>query len=171
MNVVLVTQDAQGQYGALANFHRTAKSLIWEGKPYQTAEHLYHAMKYIFPGASRRYLEYAEEIRKASTPYKAKLLGQQTRLYRYPWQRDLNTIIDRYSDVSLDSTELDIRRLEIMRLTIKCKIEQDEYSRNLLLSTGAATIIKVGHPFWGQDMFGNGDNMIGEILMALRSEL
>lgn len=171
MSVIVVTQDAQGPYGCLANFYRTATPIMWEGKAYATAEHLYHARKFIFPGAPPRFLQYAEEIRKASTPWKAKILGQHSHLTRYPWQRALSVIINRYPDVRVDAQELDERRLGIMADCIRCKILQDPHSRSVLLSTGTAPIIKAGHPFWGADPWGNCANMIGEILMAVRSEL
>ena len=77
MNNCVIVSSHEANFGELANFYRTKQPIFWNGKPYPTAEHLFHARKYIFPGAGPRYLEYAEEIRKTSTPYKAKILGKQ----------------------------------------------------------------------------------------------
>jgi ribA/ribD-fused uncharacterized protein len=166
MAETIVICSHMGPYGELANFYKLDKPIIWNNKQYTTAEHLYHARK--FPGAPQRYLDYAEEIRKTSTPYKAKILGQQLHFTRYPWQRELTRIVEKYSDVKLDKNELEGRRLQIMYEVIKCKIEQNQHCRNVLLSTGNKIIIKLGHPYWGAEPDGFGENHIGFILQSLR---
>lgn len=168
MNVIIINSH-EGIHGELANFYKSP--ITWNGRVYPTAEHLFHARKYIFDGAPQRYLDYAEIIRKASTPYKAKILGIQLHYTMYQWQRDLCKIIDSYNDVKLNSQELDGRKLQIMYETIRCKIFQNENCRRILLSTSDKYIIKAGHPFWGVDSNGAGENNIGKILMTIRNEL
>lgn len=158
-------------FGELANFYRTNSPIIYQRKPYPTAEHLFHSLKYMYPGANPRYLEYAERIRNVNTPYQAKILGKQLHYTKYAWQRNLSNVIKSYSDVKLNSVELDNRRYQIMYIAIKSKMEQNEHCQNVLLATGNNYIVKLGHDYWGINPDGSGQNKIGEILMIVRNEL
>jgi len=61
----------------------------------------------------------------------------------------------------------------VMRTAIKAKFTQSTELRELLLSTGAHPLVqlKPDDQFWGSGWNGQGQNMLGVLLMELRDEL
>jgi len=136
--------DPDGMWGWLANFSRY--SILLENRNWKTVEHYFQAKK--FAGTS---LEI--EIANAETPTKAKQLAKQaSRLKRPDWEGV---------------------RISIMYQALKAKFSQHHDLRKLLLSTGNVTLIEDSEEddFWGQNRRGQGDNVMGRLLMRVREEL
>jgi len=166
---------ANDEYGELSNFWRHNTPLIYEGKTYATSEHLYQARKHLFKGCSPINKAYADVIRTASTPYKAKLLAKMQCLKRFPWQRELTATILHFEEQGvLTDPNFHSRSIETMREVITLKFEQDEHCREVLLGTVGFSLVEhtTRDTFWadGGDN-GRGENHLGRLLAQLREEL
>ena len=63
-------------------------------------------------------------------------------------------------------------RIRAMQLALSLKFGADQQLRDLLLSTGDDALVSIkGDVFWGIGFDGTGQNKLGELLVALRSEL
>lgn len=155
--------------GELSNFWRTRRPILCGGREYPTSEHLYQALKFMYPGADAISLAYAEEIRRASTPYKSKLLANRQRLYRYQWQLDLNAIIDRY-DSARPRADWEKQKLAIMETVLRMKFDQDEHCLFVLRSTRGHDLVERSQTdrFWGDGGDGTGQNWLGRLLVKIR---
>jgi N-glycosidase YbiA len=130
-----------GSHRWLSNF--AACSVTFDGKVYTTVEHAYQAAKSLN-------LEYREAVRYARTAGEAKRLGKLAPM-RHDWE-------DIKEDVMLHRTQ---------------QKYQHEYYRQLLAETGSAEIMEGntwGDTFWGV-CNGQGQNKLGHIIMAVRSEI
>lgn len=78
------------KWGELSNFWRTQRPIVYEGREYPTSEHLYQALKYIYPGASDLTLEYADVQEQVtgqpSTPLPIRLATRTQRPPAMPTQ-------------------------------------------------------------------------------------
>jgi len=113
------------------------------GKLYVTNEHF-------FQSARAKALKDSEEIRKASTPAKAKRLGRSV-VIRPDWE---------------------YIKLDVMYLGLRLKFSHTNLKKQLL-STQEALLIegnKWGDTYWGV-CCGEGQNQLGLLLMRLREEL
>ena len=63
--------------------------------------------------------------------------------------------------------------VDVMRKAVRAKFTQNEALKELLLSTGDHPLVQVkpGDWFWGTGPDNNGKNMLGELLMELRTGL
>ncbi|HKB34870.1 MAG TPA: NADAR family protein [Gemmataceae bacterium] len=131
-------------YGEFSNFARFPIKL--GGKTWPTSEHYFQAQKYA--GTPRE-----EEIRQAKTPSEAARLGRDRKV---PLRRDWESAKD-----------------AIMREVVLAKFTQHDNLRELLLSTGDATLVEhtENDSYWGDGGDGSGRNMLGRILMEIRDEL
>jgi len=130
-----------GEYHFLSNFYPSSSTL--EGRVYPTVEHALQAAKSLNP-------EDRESIRKAASPSIAKQLGRQVTL-REDWEQVKVGIM------------LDLLRQKF----------SDPALRSGLRKTGDAELIESnawGDRFWGM-CDGRGSNMLGILLMTVRSEL
>lgn len=131
----------KGKYAFLSNFFR--KKLEYQGKEYDSAEHLYQAFK-----ATND--EDHEFIRLQPTPAKAKEAGKK---------------ITRHSN-------WDDIKLSKMLLVLRIKFLDPEL-REMLKATGDAELIEGnwwGDRYWGVCR-GKGKNMLGKLLMVVRNEI
>lgn len=135
----------RGQYAFLSNFY--ACRVVWEGIAYPTLEHAYQAAKC-------KDLKDRELIRKIEGPGNAKRhvkqLKQQGRT-RSDW---------------------DTVKVDIMRELLKNKF-LDPVLGMKLLGTGNQELIEVNNwndQFWGM-CGGAGENMLGKLLMEIRTEM
>ena len=161
------------RYGELSNFYICDQPLVFDGKPFATSEHLYHYLKYCYPGAPTASLEYAEYIRTINTPYKAKLLAKQSTPRRYEWQQALSDIIATYRRRGVSARgDWDSIKRDCMLLCLRIKFQTDRQCRRVLLSTGNATLIEASSRdyYWGEGIDGNGLNMLGTLLVQVRVE-
>jgi ribA/ribD-fused uncharacterized protein len=135
-------------YGAFSNLFR--RSIDFEGREFPTAEHAYQAGK-------ARKEEVREWILSAPTPGLVAMAAHGL----YTWD-----IVPDWSQMKYDR----------MRQVLRAKFTQHEDLRQLLLSTGSVRIVETGRVAnvvnctWGE-VNGKGRNMLGVLLMELRTEL
>lgn len=131
----------RGDFSFLSNFHESI--VRFEGESYKTVEHAYQTQKTLDPWSRRL-------VREASSPGEAKQLGKSVKA-RSDWEKV---------------------KVDIMRQLVKKKFE-NPFMTPLLLATGDAEIVEVntwGDDFWGVCR-GEGQNILGKILMDVRKEL
>lgn len=120
----------------------------YEGKVYPTSEHLFQSFKFT---GSHRHL--AEKIRLCGdNPSTAFNEAQRLKQYvRHDWFN---------------------KNIEKMEKAIRCKFEQDDRLKVLLLTTGNAYIVEDSPTdyFWGIGATRTGRNELGEALVRLREE-
>jgi ribA/ribD-fused uncharacterized protein len=135
-------------YGAFSNLFR--RPIAFEGATFATAEHAYQA------GKARR-----PEVREwlMSAPSPALLAMAAHGLYQWD-------ITPSWSRIKFDR----------MRAVLNAKFTQHSDLRDLLVSTGSARLVESAtvdnavNRLWGE-VNGVGKNMLGTLLMELRSEL
>lgn len=146
MDTPFIVSSFRGEYFFLSNF--SPFEFTWDGVDYPTLEHIYQASK-------TEDLTLRRDIARAGTPGKAKRLGRSVPL-RPDWDRI---------------------KLKVMHelLLIKFGNTNKFYPemRDKLLATGDAMLIEgnnYGDTYWGVCM-GAGHNMLGALLMLVRSEI
>ena len=132
------------EHGYLSNFSPHGFEL--DGQYWLTVEHYFQAQK--FPGS-----DYAETIRRAETPKKAKSLGRSR---KHPLRPDWEEV-----------------KVDIMRRAVRAKFTTHHEIRDALLATGDQDLIEAAPNdyFWGAGRHGTGQNVLGKILMDLRTQL
>ena len=135
----------EGQFGFLSNFSPHPVSAA--GRMWKTAEHCFQACK--FPHDPER----RKRIYCAPSPALAK---------RIAWED--NAV---YLDDWLD------RRVEVMQQIVELKFKQHREIRGKLLATANAALVERSDrdAFWGDGPDRKGMNMLGRILMELRTNL
>lgn len=150
--MAILFRGADARWGWLSNFYMHA---IWVGGTrYPSAEHLYQSLKTV---EARHH----EKVRKAASAADAKRLGRLV-----PMRENFD-------------------RIQTMRAVLALKF-QDPELREKLLATSAVLVENTKDKFWGRgtgpldritgrwDGVGpmdNGENMLGQLLMALRQQL
>lgn len=135
-------------YGAFSNLHR--RPVIYEGREYPTSEHAYQAGK-------ARKESVREWILSAPSPSLVAMAAHGL----YTWD-----IVPNWSRTKFDR----------MRGVLRAKFTQHQDLFELLLSTGGARLVESAQTdnavnrLWGE-VNGKGKNMLGILLMELRSEL
>ncbi len=135
-------------YGAFSNLYR--REIEFEGAIYPTTEHAYQA------GKARK-----DSVREwlMNAPSPALLAMAAHGLYSWDIQSNWSKV-----------------KYERMKQVLRAKFTQHEDLRELLLSTGearlveAATVDNLVNRTWGE-VNGKGKNMLGVLLMEVRSEL
>lgn len=132
------------EYGDFSNFAPYAIRL--GGKRWPTSEHYFQAQK--FSDERDR-----QEVRQAKTPAIAARLGRSR---KKKIRRDWDSI-----------------RVSVMRTALEAKFGQYPELRELLLSTGDTKLVEHtdNDDYWGDGGDGSGANMLGRLLMELRSKL
>lgn len=133
-------------YGCFSNF--SAHPIQLDGKTWPTSEHYFQAQKFITTAP-----EYAEQIRLESSPMKAANMGRSRKV---PLRADWEEIKD-----------------DVMRKAVYAKVETHDDVRQSLLSTKQEILIEqtTKDTYWGCGTDGTGKNMLGMILMEIRSLL
>jgi hypothetical protein len=131
-------------YGCFSNFSHHGFEL--DGRYWLTSEHYFQAQK--FAGT-----KFEEEIRLIDNPGKAAIRGKDRML---PLRRDWEQVKD-----------------DIMRKAILKKIETHNEVKLTLLNTSDEELIENSRTdyYWGCGADGNGKNMLGKILMEIRTQL
>ncbi len=135
-------------YGVFSNLYR--RPIVFEGREYSTSEHAYQAGKAVKESVR-------EWILSAPSPSLVAMAAHGL----YTW------------DIAPDWSKVKFDR---MRGVLRAKFTQHQDLRELLLSTGDARLVesaKTDNPvnrLWGE-VNGKGKNMLGVLLMELRSEL
>lgn len=131
-------------YGEFSNF--ACYPVRIDGRVWPTTEHYFQAMKFVGT-------PHMEQIRRASTPSLAARMGRErTR----PLRRDWDSV-----------------RMDVMCRALRAKFMQHDDLRDLLVRTGNARLVEhtANDAFWGDGGDGRGQNHLGRLLMALRTEL
>jgi ribA/ribD-fused uncharacterized protein len=144
MRAKILFYAVSDDYGAFSNF--APYPITVRGQRWPTSEHFFQAQK--FEGEKVR-----EAIRGVKSPMIAARLGRDR---KHRLRRDW-----------------DSARVQVMREALSAKFTQHADLRELLLSTGDATIVEHTErdDFWGDGGDGSGKNMLGRLLMDLRDEL
>jgi len=131
-------------YGEFSNF--APYPIRLDGRLWPTSEHFFQAQKFLDP-AQR------ELVRKAHSPMEAALLGRDR---KRPLRRDWESA-----------------KVEVMHKAVLAKFLQHEALRHLLLDTGDARLVEhtENDAYWGDGGDGRGRNMLGQVLMRVRTEL
>ena len=131
-------------YGCFSNFAHYEFEL--DGKVWKTSEHYFQSQK--FSGT-----EYEEEIRLLDSPMKVAQIGRNREL---PLRKDWEQAKD-----------------DVMRRAVYAKFSQNKEIRDVLISTGQEVLVEKtsNDYYWGCGTDGNGQNMLGKILMEVRKEL
>lgn len=133
-------------YGAFSNLY--PRPIEFEGRTFATSEHAYQAGKAQKPAVR-------EWILSAPTPALAAMAAHGL----YVW------------DVVPDWAKIKFDR---MRAVLRAKFDQHADLKDLLMSTGDARLVEAGtvnnavNRLWGE-VDGKGENMLGVMLMELRS--
>lgn len=136
--------SVSGDYGCFSNFSPHPVRL--DGKNWPTTEHYFQGQK--FEDA-----KHVEAIRRAKSPMIAARLGRsRKKKLRSDWE----SVKD-----------------DVMRRAVRAKFEQHDELRAILVETGDATLVEhtTNDSYWGDGGDGSGRNMLGRILMEVRSEL
>lgn len=130
------------EYGCFSNFSKHGFEL--EGKFWLTSEHYFQAQK--FAGSV-----YEEEIQKAKSPMDAARMGRDR---SKPLRPDWELVKD-----------------EVMKKAVLQKFLTNIDIREILISTSTEEIIEetTDDYYWGCGSDGTGKNMLGKILMEVRS--
>lgn len=153
------------QYYELSNFYLLDSPLIYCGKTFMTSEHLYQYIKYPIDS------KYAEEIRTANTPYKAKLLANKSLNGSYEWQKELHKKVLLADSSCRDDWEQ--IRDDVMLFVLRIKYAQNKHCRDILLSTVGSSLMENSpyDTYWGIGKYGTGKNVLGKLLEQVRAEL
>ena len=140
----------KGRFGLFSNF---AETPLWiGGLRYPTSEHYFQSMKFIDTDP-----DWAENVRQAETPLISKKLGQSR---DHPISRDWS----RGEDGGIS--------VVVMRRVLLIKLLQNVEFRELLFSVPKDTTIIEASPwdyYWGEGKKKTGKNMLGKLLMELRT--
>lgn len=134
-------------YGAFSNLF--PRPVEFEGRTYATSEHAYQAGKAAKPAVR-------DWILSAPTPSLAAMAAHGL----YVWD-----VVPNWADIKFNR----------MRAVLRAKFEQHADLKALLISTGEARLVEAGtvnnavNRLWGE-VEGKGQNMLGVMLMELRSE-
>lgn len=136
--------SVNGKYGEFSNFARfpiTIGKVIWP-----TTEHYFQAQK--FKGT-----KFETKIRKMKRPNEAARLGRDRSL---PLRRDWESV-----------------KIGVMKEALIAKFTQHNNLKELLLSTEDSVLIEHtdNDSYWGDGGNGTGKNMLGKLLMGVRSVL
>jgi hypothetical protein len=132
------------EHGCFSNF--APYPIRIDGSRWPTSEHYFQAQKFHDQG-------HREAIRKANSPMIAARMGRdRKKKLRRDWE----------------ST-----KVSIMTAAVRAKFEQHEELKAILLGTGDAKLVEhtENDDYWGDGGDGSGKNMLGQILMRVRTAL
>jgi ribA/ribD-fused uncharacterized protein len=161
-----------GPYGEFCNFYPC--EIVYDGKSYPTSEHLYQALKYIYKKSPIINVDYAEEIRNASTPNISKILANQNISYKYSWQQRISDNIIKYQQLGIKPRpDWEKAKLHIMKTVLFLKFCSNRYCWEILVKTGENDLQEDSpyDNFWGIGKNGKGENMLGKLLVQVRESL
>jgi N-glycosidase YbiA len=133
------------RYGEFSNF--ASYPIEIDGRVWPTSEHYFQAQK--FPADP----EYQEAIRRERSPMNAAQMGRdRSRPLRADWEQVKDAI---------------------MTEAVRAKFTQHPELAELLVGTAEATLVEhtKNDSYWGDGGDGSGKNMLGKILMQLRTEV
>lgn len=165
-NIIKFYKVHSNPYGCFSNF--SPHGFYWPIKSselwFASSEHYFQAEKFRLTNSGRY-----NEIINASTPKKAALLG-----------RDKSVKIRSDWDLPAETWDLPYNYKEglllvkdcVMLDAIRLKFNQNPLIKDVLMSTNSAELVEDSpiDYYWGCGRDGSGKNMLGKLLMLLRSE-
>jgi ribA/ribD-fused uncharacterized protein len=144
---VIEFYDKHSDYYEFTNFYQ-GERIELDGVSWKTAEHYFQAQKFV---GDFVYLK--SEVWGKDTAREAYKVAASNKAY---WRPDWQTV-----------------KLDVMRKVLAAKFGQDEDLRKSLCKTGNAQLVEASpnDAFWGYGPDGKGKNMLGKLLMELRTEL
>lgn len=139
--------DKHSDYYKFTNFYQ-GERIELDDISWKTAEHYFQAQKF---GADFAYL-----IGKVWDQDTAREAYEVAKSNRAHWRPDWQKV-----------------KLNVMRKVLAAKFRQDEDLRKTLCGTGNAQLVEASptDAYWGYGADGKGENMLGKLLMELRTEL
>jgi ribA/ribD-fused uncharacterized protein len=136
----------EDDYGEFSNF--AAFPIKLDGKTWPTTEHYFQAQKFVTTDPA-----WFGAIRKANTPGIAARMGRDR---KRPLRRDWESVKD-----------------DVMRRALAGKFEQHPELAELLLATGDELLVEhtSNDAYRGDGGDGSGKNMLGRLLVELRTQL
>jgi ribA/ribD-fused uncharacterized protein len=135
----------KGHTNPLSNFY-PVNGLRLSGIPFHTSEAAYQYEKAKLMNDQHM----ARRIQSAKTGIQAMRLGSKV----------------------ASNEEWQTKKVKVMESVIEAKLKVCKDARDSLLKSGTSEIIEdTGHPFWACGLDGNGQNMMGKILMMFRKRL
>lgn len=163
-----------------------------DGKAWRSVQHYYQAAKW--PARPER----AEIIRNTRSAAAARILGRAETIAQTTearpavdwgaaaWRQRVEKVVQLWLEQDTSSPERafnpaawEMRRVGVMRHAVECKFRQNPALARKLVATGTASIMYRERPmhaethefFWGTNAEGQGANMLGQILCAVRAEI
>ncbi len=132
------------EFGCFSNF--AASPIELAGRVWPTVEHYFQAQKFME-------IAHQEGIRLTKSPMIAARMGRDR---KKPLRADWESV-----------------KVDIMTEAVRAKFTQHQDMREILLSTGDAILVEhtKNDKYWGDGGDGTGKNVLGKILMEIRSEL
>lgn len=155
--------------------------LVIDDFEWNTTEQYFQAYKFYIP-ESEKHMSYFKLIQTADTPMKVFALARQKKLagYQSKWNINnktmkdylVNTAIDDFKDLKIRSDWEDVK-IDIMYKALLAKFTQNRDLTYLLKDTKDAEIIEDSPRdyYWGIGKDGKGQNMLGKLLMQVRTEI
>jgi ribA/ribD-fused uncharacterized protein len=146
----------KGEYFFLSNFYASPIVIEYKGQKYTmaTGEHCFQGMKVAASiWDTGRTSQWLEQVSQAPTPAKSKYLGRS---------------------IQIDVPKWNAMAFACMQRTQQLKYSQNPELREKLIATGERELIEGtewGDKLWGVDERGEGQNLLGKILMELRASL
>src|SRR6185312_6585869 len=156
--------DPKAPYYEFSNFYGVSDNsqykLFIDGQSWRSTEHYYQSQKFNPINATEECLAYSYLIASADTPNKAYVLARQKTLsgYTVNWKHSKQNT-SKLSDLIKNSLSVGITmrqdwdqvKDEIMLKANRCKYEQNEGLKQLLLSTGNLLLIEhtSRDSYWG----------------------
>ncbi len=143
MSQVINFYSTNDKFGCFSNF--SAHPIRLDGKTWPTSEHYFQAQKFEEP-------EHREAIRREKSPMIAARMGRDR---KKTLRRDWESV-----------------KVSIMTDAVRAKFQQHEDIREILMGTGDAKRVEhtENDSYWGDGGDGSGKNMLGQILMRVRTE-
>lgn len=144
MDKILFYRAGEIPYGIFSNFD-TKHPITINGKTWPSTEHYFQAQKFVGT-------KHEEEVRTCSKPSFAAMIGRDR---KRPLRPDWESVKD-----------------DVMRDAVRAKFTQYPELKEILLTTGDAELVEhtVNDSYWADGGDGSGKNMLGKILMEIRSE-
>ena len=144
MPTVINFYSVNDDFGWMSNF--AAFPLTIDGRVWPTSEHYFQAQKFADKAVQER-------IRGTSSPMQAARIGRDRKL---TLRRDWESV-----------------KVSVMRQALLAKFTQHVELKELLLATGDAKLVEQteNDSYWGDGGDGTGKNMLGILLMELRTSL
>ena len=144
---VIEFYDKHSDYYEFTNFYQGERIEI-DGMSWKTAEHYFQAQKFD--------AGFFSPVNKEWDNHTARQVYELAAANKAYWRPDWQKV-----------------KLDVMRKVLAAKFGQDENLRNSLCKTGNAQLVEASpkDAFWGYGPDGKGKNMLGKLLMELRTEL